>query len=141
MATVLQHLGYIGRCSLDAIVVGSDQASARHYWVECNGRWGGASIPLTLNRRLDRMASTTTVCTIFEETHQHLGPRQLERVLQTLEPYLYRRGQREHGVVLLSPGRLLDGSGYEFMVRHSDVGSAMQLGARAASLLGQGGAR
>ena len=136
MAIVLQQLGYVGRCSLDAILAGTDEASARLYWVECNGRWGGASIPMTLNRRLDRMDSNATICTIFEETHQSAGARQLNQVLQLLEPCLYRQGQREHGVVLLSPGRLLEGSGYEFMVRHADVGSAMQLGARAASLLG-----
>ena len=137
MAVVLQHLGYVGRCSLDAILVGNDETTARLYWVECNGRWGGASIPMTLNQRLDRMDSTTTICTIFEETHQHAEPRRLNDVLKILEPYLYRHERREHGVVLLSPGRLLDGTGYEFMVRHADVGSAMQLGAKAASLLGK----
>jgi hypothetical protein len=43
----LQHLGYVGRCSFDFIIHESTP-----YLVECNGRWGGTSIPMHLVNRL-----------------------------------------------------------------------------------------
>ena len=48
---VLQRLGYVGRCSFDLILVG-DAAQPRVQFIECNGRWGGASIPMALMNRL-----------------------------------------------------------------------------------------
>jgi hypothetical protein len=48
LATVFQCLGYVGRCSFDAIVSGDQDLR----YVECNGRWGGTSIPMTLMKRL-----------------------------------------------------------------------------------------
>lgn len=49
---VFQQLGYVGRCSFDALVVGRDLASARVKFVECNGRWGGTSTPMNLMTRV-----------------------------------------------------------------------------------------
>lgn len=48
LAAVFQRLGYVGRCSFDAIVSGDDDLR----YVECNGRWGGTSIPMTFVKRL-----------------------------------------------------------------------------------------
>jgi hypothetical protein len=42
-----QRLGYVGRCSFDFIV-----HEDTPYLVECNGRWGGTSIPMQLMDRL-----------------------------------------------------------------------------------------
>jgi hypothetical protein len=42
-----QKLGYVGRCSFDFIV-----HEGTPYLVECNGRWGGTSIPMQLVDRL-----------------------------------------------------------------------------------------
>jgi len=39
LATVLQLLGYFGRCSLDALLVGQSYDFAALHWIECNGRW------------------------------------------------------------------------------------------------------
>jgi Pre ATP-grasp domain len=52
LACLFQDLGYFGRCSCDAILVGEDPASWQLHWIECNGRWGGTSIPMTLANRL-----------------------------------------------------------------------------------------
>jgi hypothetical protein len=54
LATLFQELGYFGRCSCDAVIAGEDLASASLHWIECNGRWGGVSIPLTLVNTLYR---------------------------------------------------------------------------------------
>ncbi len=51
-ARVLQALGYVGRCSFDFILCGEDEAGARPLFVECNGRWGGTSIPMSLCERI-----------------------------------------------------------------------------------------
>ena len=48
VATELQELGYVGRCSFDFIV--SEDGEPR--FTECNGRWGGTSIPMSLVDRL-----------------------------------------------------------------------------------------
>ncbi len=48
---LFQRLGYVGRCSFDLILVG-DVARPRLQFVECNGRWGGTSMPMALMNRL-----------------------------------------------------------------------------------------
>ena len=49
---VFQHLGYVGRCSFDTILIGDDLADAMIVFTECNGRWGGTSTPMSLMNRL-----------------------------------------------------------------------------------------
>jgi len=51
-ALLFQALGYIGRCSFDLLVVGRRLEDCRIKFLECNGRWGGTSIPMTLMNRL-----------------------------------------------------------------------------------------
>ena len=133
---VLQHLGYFGRCSLDAIVVGTNDRAHLH-WVECNGRWGGVSLPLSLNRRLDRASSKSLEFVVLEEAHQRLPARRMQSVIRDLEPWLYRSGLRDEGAVLLSPGRLLDGSGFEIMLRSEDIDQAVKNARSISALLGK----
>jgi len=135
LGRVLQHLGYFGRCSLDAIIIGADLERAQLHWVECNGRWSGVSIPLSLNRRLDRVHAMPFV--ILEEAHQQLAARELGQVLQSLESLLYQSGKRESGAILLSPGRLLDGTGFELMVRDASLDSAIDKGRKFVHQLGE----
>lgn len=52
LGLVFQRLGYVGRCSFDTILVGPDLAQSRLQFIECNGRWGGTSGPMTLVNRL-----------------------------------------------------------------------------------------
>ena len=49
---LFQRLGYVGRCSFDLILVGERMDRSRLEFVECNGRWGGTSLPMTLVNRL-----------------------------------------------------------------------------------------
>ncbi len=53
-AAGLQALGYVGRCSFDHLLLGDPEGEFRLRFVECNGRWGGTSIPMDL---LDRLLS------------------------------------------------------------------------------------
>ncbi len=47
MGRVFQDLGFAGRCSFDFILCGDEPK-----FVECNGRWGGTSIPMALLERI-----------------------------------------------------------------------------------------
>jgi hypothetical protein len=46
-----QQLGYVGRCSFDMLVLGTELASGQLKFIECNGRWGGTSGPMSLMNR------------------------------------------------------------------------------------------
>ncbi len=115
LGTLLQTLGYFGRCSLDSILVGRDMKRAELHWVECNGRWGGVSIPMTLTNRLAG-DWTRLPPVIIEDDRLHGRPRALQDILSELRGDLYHRSRRPNGLVILSPGRLEAGTGYEAMV-------------------------
>ncbi|NHZ73624.1 MAG: hypothetical protein GWP16_04050 [Nitrospirae bacterium] len=52
VALALQTLGYVGRCSFDFVLVGDLDRDFQLHFTECNGRWGGTSIPMTFMDRL-----------------------------------------------------------------------------------------
>ena len=52
VATALQSLGYVGRCSFDFIVLPGGPQGFRAKFTECNGRWGGTSTPMHLVDRV-----------------------------------------------------------------------------------------
>lgn len=52
LCELYQLLGYVGRCSFDTIIVGKTSSRSRAEFIECNGRWGGTSLPMTLSNRL-----------------------------------------------------------------------------------------
>jgi hypothetical protein len=52
LARLFQRLGYVGRCSFDLILIGDRLQDSRMEFIECNGRWGGTSLPMTLMNRL-----------------------------------------------------------------------------------------
>ncbi len=51
VAAVLQALGYVGRCSFDHLLVGEPDEGPEIKFVDCNGRWGGTSLPMLLVER------------------------------------------------------------------------------------------
>lgn len=52
LLTVYQKLGYVGRCSFDFVVTGAPEADCGIRVVDCNGRWGGTSLPMQLVDRV-----------------------------------------------------------------------------------------
>lgn len=115
IAQLFQNVGYFGRCGLDAVLVGQTLADADVHWVECNGRWGGVSIPVTLANRLDHDWRDRSLV-IVQRTQLEMPPRPFSSVLATLGDRLLKRPTKTAGVVLLAPGRLVDGSGLNLMV-------------------------
>jgi hypothetical protein len=115
LAQYFQNLGYFGRCGFDAILVGNSIDRAVIHWIECNGRWGGVSIPITVaNRLVGDWAKKSII--IVQRTHLRMPPRPLDAVLERLKGHLFSPANNQEGVVLLAPGRLIDGSGLNVMV-------------------------
>jgi hypothetical protein len=137
LACLFQELGYFGRCSFDAIVVGGDLASAELHWVECNGRWGGTSIPMTLANRLTGDWQRRPFVVIGRNDLQG-RPQSLARFLGQMEQELYRPPEHTSGIVVLSPGRIEQGSGYELAVFGTSLPAAQGLAERIALALAPG---
>ncbi len=120
---VLQRLGYFGRCSFDAIVIGEDLDSARLHWIECNGRWGGVSLPLTLaNRLFGDWRKHPFV--IEEREHLRGKTRPFGEILSALEDALYVRGGAPAGAIIMTPSSIERGTGFELMAFDEDIEQA-----------------
>lgn len=123
LGLLFQDLGYFGRCSFDAILVGSGEAEAQLHWIECNGRWGGTSIPMTLANRL--VGNWRHHPFIVIERDDLYGPRRnVDSFLQEIRDRLYIPEKRQDGAVLLSPGQIELGTGFEMMVIGENLESA-----------------
>jgi len=103
-ACLFQKLGYYGRCSFDAIISQTPGSRRSLHWIECNARWGGVSIPLTLANKLH---PSDPHCG-FVVVQQSLGDANsvsTEQVINLLDGLLYDRHKSSSGLILLSPPR------------------------------------
>ena len=98
---VLQALGYFGRCSFDTIISGESFETAGLYWVECNGRWGGVSVPMTLLNRFFTPEKTPAYI-IAHRSDLVLSRRPFSIGLDILKDLLWHPGAHS-GIILLSP--------------------------------------
>ncbi len=107
----LQQLGYVGRCSFDAIILGDDLEHAELHWIECNGRWGGVSIPMTLLNRLvgDWMTRPFLVVDWADNTQE---PEPFTDFLQRMKTSMFGVDGRQTGAIVLSPTRIETGRGH-----------------------------
>jgi hypothetical protein len=119
LGLLFQRLGYFGRCSFDSIVVGSRETNAEVHWVECNGRWGGTSIPMTLANRLvdDWVKVPLAIC---ERRDDRAPTWPFDVFLREMEAHLFRKDGLSVGAVMLSPSRIESGAGYEVLVFGKD---------------------
>jgi len=133
LAYLFQGLGYFGRCSFDAVITGEDYATARLHWIECNGRWGGTSIPMTLaNRLVGDWARRSLLVT----QREGLGAssEDFASALVRLDEVLLRGGD-DTGVVFLTPGGLAEGSEFVLLALAASPAEAEGLVDRVATLL------
>jgi hypothetical protein len=122
MATLLQALGYFGRCSFDTVLTGSDVTNARVHWIECNPRWSGVSIAITLANRLTG-DWTRRPFVVVQRTDEVTLRRGIPDALRRLRGHTFTRAGQS-GVVLMSPESIVTGTGINLMVIGSTVESA-----------------
>ncbi len=108
LSLFLQHLGYFGRCSFDAVITGRADAPEIH-WIECNGRWGGVSLPLTfMNRMFDPDAMPAHL--IVQRSELNFTGLPFQAVLELLSAHLYWPGSEPEGVAFIAPGGFESGT-------------------------------
>ncbi|HZQ78468.1 MAG TPA: hypothetical protein VFE55_14120 [Acidimicrobiia bacterium] len=123
LALLFQELGYVGRCSFDAVLAGDDLDSAAVHWVDANGRWGGVSIALTAANRLVGDWQRRPFV-IVQRSGLQMPARPLPAVLDTIGPRAFRAGDGRTGAVVLAPCRVVEGTGLNLMVLAGDVATA-----------------
>lgn len=131
LASLFQRLGYFGRCSFDAILVGEDPDRATLHWVECNGRWGGTSTPMTTVNRLTGDWSRTPFAIVHPDWPLRIT---FDEVLDRTRDRLFRPGDTS-GILYISPGDPAAGTGIEFVAIDHDVQTARREAALASELL------
>jgi hypothetical protein len=123
LALLFQELGYVGRCSFDAVVAGDGLESAAVHWVDANGRWGGVSIALTAANRLVGDWQRRPFV-IVQRSRLRMPPRPLPTILDELGSAMFQPSDGRIGTVILAPCRLIEGTGMNLMVLAGDVSTA-----------------
>jgi hypothetical protein len=134
LAILFQKLGYFGRCSFDAVLAGQDHANAALHWIECNGRWGGVSIPMTLANRLTSGRSRQAFV-VVQITGLGFERHTFAEILELLDTRLYRHGIQNEGIVLISPLGMERGRAINLMAIAATIERAQLLAQQAIQLL------
>lgn len=114
IATLFQKLGYFGRCSFDAVIAGEDFDHGALHWIECNGRWGGVSIPMTLANRLAGPDDALEMV-VVQRVRFPVRERAFADLLEEFADLLFVPGKSGEGIVFLTPDVVELGSGIHFM--------------------------
>ncbi len=134
LATGLQLLGYFGRCSFDALLVGQNFDSAALHWIECNGRWGGVSIPMTIVNRLNQDRANTRFV-VVQRAGESQPPRRFGDAVHLLNDLLFRSGRHEEGIILMSPVEIEAGLGVQMLACAETIAEARELSEHAIRIL------
>ena len=105
LARTLQLAGYVGRCSFDTILVGDSIEQGVIKFVECNGRWGGTSIPMMLMNRLfgDWRQQPYTASDLM---HEKLCGLSVTKLVETLDDVMLDRRSGQGWAVVYNVGPL-----------------------------------
>jgi hypothetical protein len=126
IARLCQRLGYIGRCSFDLILIGSSPASSRLEFIECNGRWGGASAPMTLmNRLFGDWAHRPYVSHVCWSSG--LDRCTFSDVLALVREDLFDRRTQRGRLILTMPGRLAARSAIDVIALGDSVEASVEV--------------
>ncbi|MGP1354364.1 MAG: hypothetical protein ACTS1Z_13670 [Parasphingopyxis sp.] len=102
IAYFLQCLGYVGRLSLDALLIGESIETADIHWIESNGRWGGVSIPMTVAHRLGLDLSEQSLVVVQQALRQN-SDMEFADILDRTAPHLFSADRKGSGLVFLEP--------------------------------------
>lgn len=103
LARLFQKLGYVGRCSFDTMLVGESLERSRLEFIECNGRWGGTSLPMSLMNRLfgESTAKPYAVRTLKVDGLKRIS---FSRLCELLNLAIYDRRTGRGRLVFTTPG-------------------------------------
>jgi hypothetical protein len=143
LGRLFQRLGYIGRCSFDMVLIGPSVDRSRIAFIECNGRWGGTSTPMTLiNRLFDRWSSRPYASRVsfVPGLTQFVFPDLLEHFADELYDVRTNRGR----LILYNPSGLQTPHGIDMIALGNDWDQASdlvegELNARLEDLVGSSG--
>ena len=122
LATLFQQLGYFGRCSFDTLITGTSYQDAKIHWIECNARWGGVSIPMSLVNRLAGPGSTPQYSIVQNDTDRFPPMKFIDMVAEFAD--LTDTQDLQTGVIFLTPNLTETGTGVHFLSLGGDAGSA-----------------
>ncbi len=120
----MQELGFFGRCSFDAVLSGKTTGSTSIHWVECNGRWGGVSVPMSLLNRLFGDEEPSPYI-IVHGSGQDLTRRSFCDGLDILSDLLWHPCQ-QNGIIFMTPSGFETGTGLHFVSLASSVSAAKE---------------
>lgn len=123
LARFFQRLDYVGRCSFDMLLVGNDLDDCRLQFLECNGRWGGTSTPMTLMNRLfgDWQEQPYAAHKIEVPGLEKL---EFTDLLRHFDRDLYDARSGQGSLVLFAPGRLAITGGIDVIALGHDWNEA-----------------
>ncbi|MCP4319800.1 MAG: hypothetical protein GY789_28425 [Hyphomicrobiales bacterium] len=137
LGLLFQNLGYFGRCSFDAVLAGAETDSAQLHWIECNGRWGGVSLPMTfLNRIFTENKLPKFV--IWQHSDLDFPAMPFAEALKRLDSELFKSENHPEGILFTSPAGVETGTGLQLIALGRNEKEAMNSANRAYRLLTEG---
>lgn len=136
LARVFQELGYFGRCSFDSVISGEDFASATLLWIECNARWGGVSVPMTLLNTLFRDREIPQFVIHHAPGGATARHQSFSEGIGKVSDLLWSP-ERASGVIFLTPSGFEAGENLHFISLESTVERARQQAELTISRLGE----
>ncbi|MCA9140417.1 MAG: hypothetical protein KDB00_26785 [Planctomycetales bacterium] len=116
LGMLFQRLGYVGRCSFDMILVGRDLHTCRIEMIECNGRWGGTSLPMTLMNRIFRDWIRQPYAVRIAHDIINLNRFTFSSLLEWFGMNVFDQHTGTGNVIFIDPGRMKSRSGIEVLV-------------------------
>lgn len=124
LGCLFQKMFYVGRCSFDLIVCGKSFEKTTIKFVECNGRWGGTSIPMSfMNRVFGDYRNHPYVAGIWKNTSGEII--QFEDLISKLDDILYNVFTKRGWVILYNPGALSEMNRIYFITLGSSYEEAL----------------
>jgi hypothetical protein len=126
LGALFQQLGYVGRCSFDLLIVGRTPEEAKLQFIECNARWGGTSLPMTLMNQIFGDASRVAYAVIIAGRPE-LAQLSWEQLIRAFEPFLFDVSTGRGQYILYNPSKLHDGGRLGVIAVASDFAAADHL--------------
>lgn len=114
LTRLFQQLHYMGRCSFDFLLVGTTMDDCRVQFIECNARWGGTSVPMTLMNRVFRDWTYQPFSAVETQVSDRNVP--FAWVLERLAAEVYTVHRPGGWLIPYNPGRIAMRGGLNWIV-------------------------